>query len=106
MLQGSQSTSCYSGGRDQKRLRNTGLIDCFQSLVFIKYMFQIHEAYLMVPGGLPFAKTQVATGVFTLEERAATNVGVERLICVVGRTMEGKKNPISIRTMEIRFWFI
>lgn len=37
------------------------------------------NTHLMVAGGFPLADTQVATGIFRLDDRA-TNVGVERLI--------------------------
>lgn len=54
------------------------------------------------------ADTQVATGVFRLDERA-TNVGVDRLICVVGRTEGityeqlvdlGKKSPVDVSSCD------
>lgn len=45
----------------------------------------------MVPAGFPLAEMQVATGVFRLDARA-TNVGVDRLIWVVGRTEPVKIN--------------
>lgn len=44
----------------------------------------------MIPGGFPLAEMQVATGVFKFDERA-TRVGVDKLICVVGRTKDINK---------------